>query len=71
MEFEIIVEEAPPSQSHPPLPPAEPKLPVTGTSMPVFVGAGAALLLAGGAALVLMRRRAATAGADWGDDTAK
>ncbi|WP_168801450.1 thioester domain-containing protein [Glycomyces buryatensis] len=63
LEFSITVEEAPSSET------PQATLPTTGTSLTAVAGIGGAVLVAGVVALVLMRRRAATAGADWGDDT--
>ncbi|WP_100447958.1 thioester domain-containing protein [Glycomyces xiaoerkulensis] len=61
VEFELIVEEAPPEETTP----AAPQLPETGSSLTTLVGVGAAVLAAGAAAIWLMRRRTATGG-DWG-----
>jgi LPXTG-motif cell wall-anchored protein len=61
VEFEIAVEEVPPTSESP-----KPQLPVTGSSLTTVATAGAAVLLAGVVAMVLMRRRAARA--DWGSD---
>lgn len=62
VEFEIVVEEVPPTSESP-----KPQLPVTGSSLTTVATAGAAVLLAGVVAMVLMRRRAARA--DWGSDS--
>jgi LPXTG-motif cell wall-anchored protein len=62
IEFEIAVEEVPPTSESP-----KPQLPVTGSSLTTVATAGGAVLLAGVVALVLMRRRAARA--DWGSDS--
>jgi LPXTG-motif cell wall-anchored protein len=62
VEFEIAVEEVPPTSESP-----KPQLPVTGSSLTTVASVGGAVLLAGVVAMVLMRRRAARA--DWGSDS--
>jgi LPXTG-motif cell wall-anchored protein len=61
VEFEIVVDEVPPTSESP-----KPQLPVTGSSLTTVASVGGAVLLAGVVAMVLMRRRAARA--DWGSD---
>ncbi|GAB3237513.1 hypothetical protein GCM10027447_36680 [Glycomyces halotolerans] len=62
--FELVVEEAPASES----PSPKPQLQTTGASTATVAGVGAAVLVAGVVAIVLMRRRAAAAGGDWGSE---